>query len=136
MGLYRDRRRGWVGGVAAGLASYWDVAPWVVRLLWFCGFVFTGSLALWAYLAAWFLLATRPRAGASRAEEREAEVELEYDELSQRYRPRRIFRYGEPASVRLARANERLEAALSRVEAMERYVTSRQYRLREEISRL
>lgn len=132
-GLYRDRDRGWIGGVAAGLAASWDIAPWVVRLLWFCGFVFTGSLAVWAYIAAWCLLGSRPR-GESYVDD--AEVELEYDEQSHRYRPRRIFRYSEPAAVRLARANKRLDAALARVEAMERYVTSRQYRLREEISRL
>ena len=34
MNLYRNTREGKIAGVAAGLADYFDVAPWVVRLLW------------------------------------------------------------------------------------------------------
>jgi phage shock protein C len=38
--------------------------------------------------------------------------------------------------VRLRRAQERLDAALRRVEDMESYVTSRQYQLNKEFSQL
>jgi phage shock protein C len=38
--------------------------------------------------------------------------------------------------VRLARARERLDAAVRRVEAMESYVTSRRFKLNSELSRL
>ena len=60
MNLYRNTREGKIAGVAAGLADHWDVAHWVVRLVWIGAFLFTGTLALWAYLAAWILLAPRP----------------------------------------------------------------------------
>jgi phage shock protein C len=66
----------------------------------------------------------------------EVEVEMEYDERHHDYRPRKVFRYSEPGSVRLRRARERLDAASRRVESMEAYVTSRQYELDREISRL
>ena len=152
MGLYRNRRDGKVAGVAAGLADYWDVAAWVVRLMFFGAFLFTGTLALWAYAAGFFLLSPRPedRSGRRRRRARDgysvqdaadesAEAfgpEMEYDERVHEYRPRRLFRYSESASVRLARARERLDAAARRVEALESYVTSRRFKLKREFSRL
>ena len=156
MGLYRNRGDGRICGVAAGLADYWDVADWVVRLLFIGAFIFTGTLAVWAYVAGCLLLSPRPedRRGRRhrRAEARAHEEEpappaeeadygdygpaMEYDERSQDYRPRRIFRYSDSASVRLARARERLDGALERVESMERYVTSRRFKLNREFSKL
>jgi len=68
--------------------------------------------------------------------EGEEEVVMEYDERYREYRPRRVFRYSEPSSVRLRRAKERLSAALRRVEKMESYVTSRRYDLNKEFSKL
>jgi phage shock protein C len=153
MGLYRNRRDGKICGVAAGLADYWDVADWVVRLIFVGAFLFTGTLALWAYVAGCLLLSVRPE-DRSRRERRRAEYEahadvagepanedafgpeLEYDERVHDYRPRRMFRYSESAGVRLARARERLDAAVRRVEAMESYVTSRRFKLNSELSRL
>jgi len=142
MDLYRNTREGKIAGVCAGLADHWDVAHWVVRLLWVAAFLFTGTLALWVYLAAWVLLAPRPgrwtAAGGAAAGPAfdEVEVEMEYDERHHDYRPRKVFRYTDSSSVRLQRARERLDAALARVQAMESYVTSRQYRLNREFSRL
>ena len=138
MDLYRNTRRSRVAGVCAGIADYWDVAHWVVRLLFIAAFLFTGTLALWAYLAGWLLLAPRPR-GSTPGESVEPpspQRPMEYDERRHDYRPQNPFRYSESASVRLERAQERLEAALRRVEAMERYVTSRRYQLNKAFSRL
>ena len=142
MGLYRNTRDGKVAGVCAGLADHWDIAHWVMRLIWIGGFLFTGTLALWVYLGAWIMLAPRPtRRGSDGAFEdepsyEEVEVEMEYDERYHDYRPRKVFRYSESGSVRLERARERLDAALRRVEDMESYVTSRRYNLNKEFSQL
>lgn len=142
MNLYRNTREGKIAGVAAGLADHFDVAPWVVRLLWIAAFLFTGTLALWAYLAAWILLAPRPvRRDAdgryyTEPQYEEVEVEMEYDERHHDYRPRKVFRYSDSSAVRLQRARERLDAALRRVEDMESYVTSRQFELNKEFSNL
>jgi phage shock protein C len=142
MNIYRNTRNSKIAGVASGLADYWDIAPWVVRLGWVAAFLFTGTLALWLYLAGWLLMAPRPtRQGAHGADSGELEyedidVEMEYDERHHDYRPRKVFRYSENSSVRLQRARERLDAALRRVEDMESYVTSRQYGLNKEFSKL
>ena len=142
MNIYRNTREGKIAGVAAGLADYWDIAPWVVRLMWVGAFLFTGTLALWLYIGAWILMAPRPTrrtadgSYCAEAEYEEVEVEMEYDERHHDYRPRKVFRYSDSSSVRLQRARERLDAALRRVEDMESYVTSRQYELNKEFSRL
>lgn len=149
IGLYRNRRDGRICGVAAGLADYWDVADWVVRLMFIGAFLFTGMLAIWAYVAGCILLCPRPddrprrrrakvevEAAATFDDEEAYGPEMEYDEQRHDFRPKRIFRYSDSASVRLARARERLDEALHRVEAMERYVTSRRYKLNREFSRL
>jgi phage shock protein C len=142
MNVYRNTREGKIAGVAAGLADYWDIAPWVVRLMWIGAFLFTGTLALWVYIAAWILMAPRPTrrsAEGSYHEEPEyenVEVEMEYDEKHHDYRPKKVFRYSDSSSVRMQRARERLDAALRRVEGMESYVTSRQYELNKEFSKL
>ena len=126
MGLYRNTRDGKIAGVCAGLADHWDIAHWVMRLIWIGGFLFTGTLALWVYLGAWVLLAPRP----TRRMEDIDYAEPEYDDLDVE------MEYSEPANVRLQRARERLDAALRRVEGMESYVTSRRYNLNKEFSRL
>ena len=142
MNLYRNKRDSMIAGVASGLADHWDVAPWVVRLVWVGAFLFTGSLALWGYVACWILMARRPSRlrddgqPDGELDYADVEVELEYDERHHDYRPRKVFRYSEPSNVRLQRARERMDAALARVEAMESYVTSRQYELNKEFSRL
>ena len=148
MGLYRNRRDGKICGVAAGLADYWDIADWVVRLAFIGAFLFTGMLAVWAYIAGAILLSARPEdAGRTRADldddpsgdvpdEDPYGPEMEYDERSHHYRPRRIFRYSDSAEIRLARARERLDDALRRVEGIESYVTSRRFKLNREFSRL
>jgi len=142
MNLYRNTREGMVGGVAAGMADHWDIAPWVVRLSWVGAFLFTGTLALWVYLAAWLLMARRPARSPVDERSREefeletVEIDMEYDERHRDYRPRKVFRYSDSSTVRLRRARERLDAALRRVEDMEAYVTSRQYELNKEFSRL
>jgi phage shock protein C len=141
MGLYRNTREGRIAGVCAGLADHWEVENWVVRLLAIVLFLFTGTLALWAYLAGWILLAPRRRADdyerwEDPEEDAEEALEMEYDEYHHDYRPRRMFRYSDSPSQRLQRARERLDVALQRVQDMESYVTSRQFQLNKKFSEL
>ncbi len=143
MNLYRNRRDGKIAGVCAGLADHWEIEHWVVRLGAIILFLVAGPLVFWAYIAGWILLAPRRRRDDyqreryyDEEEDYDAEVEMEYDERHHEYRPRKMFRYSESPSVRLQKARERLDAALRRVEDMEGYVTSRQYQLNKEFSKL
>lgn len=138
MGLFRNRSEGWIGGVCAGLGDHWDVPYWMVRLGAVALLIFTGSLAFWAYVIAWVMLSPRPGRwdGGEGRDAGPVDVEMEYDEDRHQYRPRQVFRYSDAPAERVRKARERLDAAMHRVERMERYVTSRQYDLNREFSRL
>ena len=143
LNLYRNTREGKVAGVCAGLADHWDIAHWVIRLMFIGACLFTGMLAIWVYIGAWVLIAprsSRRNDQGDRVDDHDAysdvDVEMEYDERRHDYRPKKVFRYSDSGSVRLKRARERLDAALRRTEDMESYVTSRQYNLNNEFSKL
>ena len=59
LGLYRNSVDGWFGGVCAGLAEYWEVPTWLIRLSVFALFLFTGAVVFWLYIAAWVLISKR-----------------------------------------------------------------------------
>ena len=59
LGLYRNPADGWFGGVCAGLAEYWEVPAWLIRLAVFALFLFTGAVVFWLYIAAWVLIGKR-----------------------------------------------------------------------------
>ncbi|NDH39626.1 MAG: PspC domain-containing protein [Gammaproteobacteria bacterium] len=135
MGLYRSSTEGWIGGVCAGLAEHWDVPNWVVRLAAIALLMFMGTLAFWLYVLAWFAIAPKASRWAASVDEH-PEVEMEYDEDRHTYRRKTVFRYTDAPTERVRKAKERVAAAASRVEAMERYVTSRQYDLNREFAKL
>ena len=112
-----------------------DVPNWVVRLAALALLMFTGSLAFWLYVIAWVALA--PKASRwSELPEEEVDIEMEYDEHRHTYRRKTVFRYTDAPAERVRKATERVAKAASRIEAMERYVTSRQYDLNREFSKL
>ena len=135
MGLYRNRSEGWIGGVCAGLAAHLDVPNWVVRLAAVALLMFTGSLAFWLYVIAWVGIAPTASRWSDLPEEG-VEIEMEYDEGRHAYRRKTVFRCTDTPAERVSEAKERVATAASRIEAMERYVTSRQYDLNREFSKL
>ena len=135
MGLYRNRSEGWIGGVCAGLAVHCDLPNWFVRLAAVALLMFTGALAFWLYVIAWVAIA--PKASRWSELSREGvEIEMEYDEDRHTYRRKTVLRYTDAPAMRIRKARERVAKAASRIEAMERYVTSRQYDLNRESSKL
>ena len=135
IGFYRNRSEGWIGGVCAGLAAHWDLPNWFVRLAAVVMLMFTGALAFWLYMIAWVAIAPKVSRWSELPEE-EVEIEMEYDADRHTYRCNNVFRYTDAPPERVRKAKERVAKAASRIEAMERYVTSRQYDLNREFSRL
>ena len=128
--LYRDPKRGKVGGVCAGLARYFGVEIWVVRCLAVTGLIFAGSIVAPAYLIAWAVLDKAPRydEGLDRASggDREREYASPAPELGPRFSPRR--------NLRDTQADlDQLELKLRR---METHVTSGQYELQRELNQI
>jgi phage shock protein C len=57
--LYRSRANRVFGGVAAGVADYFDVDPTLVRLIWVV-LALTGGIGVVAYLIAWAIVPEAP----------------------------------------------------------------------------
>ena len=60
--LYRSKDTRVLGGVCGGLAEYFDVDPFMVRLVIFLA-VFFGGLSLWIYIIVWILAPKEPGVG-------------------------------------------------------------------------
>ncbi len=58
--LYRNPRRGYIAGVCAGLADYFGIRPFLVRLAVVIGLFFFSPLLLIAYIIAALALPARP----------------------------------------------------------------------------
>ena len=56
--LYRSRDNKIIGGVAGGIAEYFDIDPLIVRLALF-GLIFSGAFLL-AYIVAWIFVPLAP----------------------------------------------------------------------------
>ncbi|MEC9406878.1 MAG: PspC domain-containing protein [Pseudomonadota bacterium] len=61
MNLHRDPDHGWIAGVCAGLATYFDVDRKVVRIIMVLGLIFFAWPTFIAYLVAAVLLPRRSR---------------------------------------------------------------------------
>lgn len=57
--FYLSRKDKKIGGVCGGLAEYFDVDPFMVRLVIFCA-VFFGGVSLWIYVLVWLLAPKEP----------------------------------------------------------------------------
>jgi phage shock protein C len=59
--LYRSRDRQ-LAGIAGGMAEYLDIDPTVSRILWIVAAIFTGGLAILAYIVLAFIIPENPYA--------------------------------------------------------------------------
>ncbi|MCB9490962.1 MAG: PspC domain-containing protein [Dehalococcoidia bacterium] len=64
--LTRSRRDDWFGGVAGGLAEYFDTDPTLIRILFVIAAIVTSGFAIVAYIVAWIVI---PEEGAEEGEE-------------------------------------------------------------------
>jgi len=117
--LYRNRRKGIVGGVCAGIADYFEVDRKLVRILFVVALFMTLQVAMIAYVVAYFALDNDPNT-------------LMDDEGRLRSRFDSSF---ERKSV-LNSVQDRFGKVEDRLRKLEAYVTSKRYKLQDEIDRL
>ena len=60
--LYRSRRDSILGGVAAGVADYFDMDPSIVRVVWAVLALVTGGIFLVLYIVMWIVVPEGPSA--------------------------------------------------------------------------
>ncbi|WP_421239938.1 envelope stress response membrane protein PspC [Aeromonas enteropelogenes] len=124
--LYRDPRQGKIAGVCAGLADYFGVETWIVRLLAISGLIFAGFITFTAYMAAWFLLDKKPVTLYEQEEEAFAEVRMKA----------RSWQAGITPHQALGRIHRELDALEPRLQQIEKLVTSKEFTLQREFRKL
>lgn len=117
--LYRNRQKGVVGGVCAGIADYFEIDPILVRILFVVTLFMTLQVAFIAYWVAYFALDNDPGSLTDGS-----------GKLCSRFNTRY-----ERQSV-LNSVNDRFKTVEQRLRRLEAYVTSNRYKLRDEIDQL
>lgn len=148
--LYRDTEHARIAGVCAGIANYFGLERWLVRILVVTAFfLLAGPFVFVAYIAGWFIMEKKPgnvqdhvtiinpfespgkgwrnsgsksAAGSSEEESMEVKSKVWQAGVAPRHALNTIARKFGESEVRLRR--------------MEKYVTSREFQLNREINRL
>ena len=123
--LYRDPQKGRIAGICAGLADYFGVETWIVRLLAISGLIFAGFITFTAYIAAWFLLDKKP-------------VLLTPDSpipATSRMKAH-SWQAGMTTLQALDKVSRELAALEPRVQQIEKLVTSKEFTLQREFNKL
>ncbi len=123
--LYRDPKNGKLAGVCAGIAEYFSVEVWIIRLLAISAFLFSGGfLVVLAYIGAYFLLDEMPQ-----------QREWQQSIYQKQHVKKRAWQSGQSAQQVLDNVNSELNRIEHEVEQMEAYVTSFAFKMDDELNK-
>ncbi len=135
--LYRDPANQKIGGVCAGVARYFGIETWMVRLGALTGLFVLPGIVFPAYWIAYFIMDTPEnldeepkRRGRERSRERSGEAETAANH-GNRQRPGAYN-----ATRELRHTNVDLTQAELRLRRLESFVTSDQYELQKELTKI
>ncbi|MFT6908200.1 MAG: phage shock protein C [Glaciecola sp.] len=150
--LYRDPKNGKIAGVCAGIADYFKLEVWLVRILTVTAFfLLGGSFVLVAYIAAWCILDKKPTGSKSMNDENHYSNTVNASAANKVWRKTgdagsrtegrievksRVWQAGEPPREAFFDIQERFRVAELKLRKLEGYVTSKEFELNREISRL
>lgn len=139
--LYRIRDEGKLAGVCAGVAEYTGLETWLVRVIWFSGVIFSGGFFVIAYIALWFILDAKEKhglAGKMKQEIKDQWARFDNNEQIDKavHVKRSVYQAGEPPRMAFRDISQQFKGIEQRIQEMESYVTSNEYRLKREISKL
>ncbi len=126
--LVRDMERKKIAGVCAGLAGYWGVDTWVVRVAAVVAGLFFAQVVLIAYIIAWIAM---PRSSDVRARQRARRPDVSrHDPVA----PEFGGRYAGRISLRtLSKAFQEIDR---RIQKLEQTVTDANFQVRREFNSL
>ena len=146
--LYRDTRQGKLGGVCAGLATYFNIEIWLVRICVISAFLLTtGPFVFVAYVAAWLILDKAPHNVFGTSDN-----EVNYTSQGSGFTPKgytnvdtqndkvcvksRVWQAGMPPKQAFVNLQQRFIRSENRLRKVESYVTSKEFQLNRELNRL
>lgn len=124
--LYRSTENRWIAGVCGGLADNMRWSAGGVRALAVLFFLFSGTLAVLAYIAAIILINKRP----ATTRQNPPQPDTARGSLKEK-----VLSPGSSASSRLNEIRYRLQQVEARVRTMEQHVTSRKFQFERELRR-
>lgn len=120
--LYRIPQSGKIAGVCAGIAEYFAIETWLVRVLAVSIFLLGGSGVVFIiYVALWVILDIKPQKHYDR------------DDIEVKKKP---WQSGEPAKQALSDVSRQFRSLEVRLQNLERHVTSDNFDLKRQINRL
>lgn len=144
--LYRDPDKGKIAGVCAGLAEHFGWELWLVRIIFVTGFLLSGSFFLIGYIIGWFILDKKPGSqekittamkgkhwkhkGQGKGWYNTPEEEMKVEVKS------KVWQAGEPPQQAFHDIQSSYSKLETRLRGMETYVTSSEFQLNREISKL
>lgn len=135
--LYRDSERGKIAGVCAGIANYFGWEVWLVRIVAVTALVFLSKVTFIAYIAAWVILEKAPKSRSQDKRVVEETTRYEYTDDGRSVEVKtRVWEAGEAPKDALKDIRHRFDNMEHSIRDMERYVTSSEYKVRQEFNRL
>lgn len=140
--LYRDPSRGKIAGVCAGLATYFDMETWLVRILVVSGVLLgMGSFFIVIYIAGWLILDKKPTTHQVRNDLNKREIPKD-ESFSENVTDdsikvkSRIWQAGEPPKQAFHDIKLKFTKLERQLRGIEHYVTSPEFTVSREINKL
>jgi phage shock protein C len=148
--LHRDPSKGKIAGVCAGIAEYFGMEIWLVRILTLTGFFLLAPPFFFVgYIAAWFVLEKKPRGSSPKSRNDELANRSQHNKVHSKgwhntseqesdkvMVKSKVWQAGEPPKQAFIDIKQRFTKNENRLRKMETYVTSSEFQLNRELSKL
>lgn len=148
--LHRDPSKGKIAGVCAGIAEYFGMEIWLVRMLTLTGFFLLAPPFFFVgYIAAWFILEKKPQGLSTKSHDdvftprgnhNKAKGKgwhnVSEEESEKVVVKSKVWQAGEPPKQAFMDIKQRFAKNETRLRKMETYVTSSEFQLNRELSKL
>ncbi len=121
--LMRDKAKGKIAGVCAGIAEYFNIEVWLVRIIAVTALIFSSSFVAVIYIAMWFILdEKKPNPAAQSSHHLGVKT--------------KVWQAGEPPQRAFREINQEFSELEQSLQRIERYITSNAYKIDRELDRL
>lgn len=121
--LMRDKTKGKIAGVCAGIADYYNIEVWLVRIIAVTALIFSSSFVTVIYIALWFILDEKPAEPAA----------LQTSHIGVKTK---VWEAGEAPTRAFLEIQQEFQDLEHALQQMERYVTSNSFKLDRELKQL
>ncbi len=143
--LFRNKDRGKLAGVCAGLADYFGWETWLIRILVVSGVLLGMGWFIVVYIACWFILDDKPKASIAQkgkaastfGSSPEAQSVNKDDIVNESIKVKsRIWQSGEPPKQAFHDIRRKFRSLEGKLRKIEQYVTSSEFTVSREINKL